>query len=204
MKSESFWRNFLTGLLVLAPAFLTVAILQLLFGWIYHLIIDPAARLAAFALSRDEASIMVHILIAIGFVLMITAIGFATRLLVLRRFFSFGETMVRRMPMVGPIYGTMREIADTFAGEKRGLFSRVVLLEWPGKGMYAVGFVTAEKEGGMAHVFVPHAPTPASGFLILAPRESLIPLDITVEEGMRLVISAGVSGPVLKLPEKKA
>ncbi len=203
-KRGWFWRSFLTGLLVVAPAFFTVSILQILFGWIYHLIIDPAAQLVAFALSRDEASIMVHVIISAGFVVMITVIGFATRLLLLRRLFGLGETVLRRVPMVGPIYGTMREIADTVAGQRRGLFHRVVLLEWPGKGMYAVGFVTSEKEGDLVKVFVPHAPTPASGFLILVPRESLVPLDISVEEGMRLVISAGVSGPAVKLPERKA
>ncbi len=84
-----------------------------------------------------------------------------------------------------------------------GLFSRVVLLEWPGRGMHAIGFVTAEK-GDVVSVFVPHAPTPASGFLVMAHRESLVLLDITVEQGMRLVISAGVSGPVIKLPERKS
>lgn len=203
LKRGWFWRSFLTGLLVVAPAFFTVSILQILFGWVYRMLVDPAARLAAFALSRDEASVMVHVIIAFGFIFVIAGVGLAARLLVLQRFFSLGETVVRRVPMVGPIYGTMREIADTFAGQRRGLFSRVVLVEWPGRGMHVIGFVTAEK-GDVVNVFVPHAPSPASGFLILMPRESLVPLGITVEEGMRLVISAGVSGPVVKLPERKS
>jgi len=210
---RAFGRNFLTGFLVVAPFFFTVAILQILFGWFYRLVIGPAGELVAFVLSREEASLMVHLLIIVGFVVAIALIGLGTRILVLRRFFGLGESLLRRVPMFGPIYGTMRGIADTFTGERRrGLFERVVLLEWPRQGMYAIGFVTQEARGEVqektpehvVNVFIPTTPNPTSGYLVLAPRESLIPLEMSVEEGMRLIISGGAVGPVVKLPGTKA
>ena len=210
ISSRGFWRNFLTGLLIVAPAFFTITILRLMFGWVYRMVIDPAAQLVAFGMSRDEASLMVHVVIAISFVLGITLIGFGTRVLLIRKFFSAGEDAVRKMPMVGKIYGTMREIANTFAGQRRGLFNRVVLLEWPRPGMYSIGFVTSEGKGEVQektpehviHVFIPTTPNPTSGYLVLAPNDSLIPLGMSVEEGLRLVISGGTSGPNVKLPQR--
>lgn len=152
---------------------------------------------------------MVRGAIAVAFIGLTAAIGWATRLLVVRRLFSIGEALVRRVPMVGKIYGTMRGIADTFSGARRGLFNRVVLVEWPRAGMYAIGFVTAEVEGEMqektpqhvVNVFIPTTPNPTSGYLVLAPRETLIELKMSVEEGMRLVISGGASGPMVKVPK---
>ena len=213
ISGRAFGRNFLTGLLVVAPFFFTLAILQILFGWVYRLAIDPVAELVALVLSREEASRMVHLLIVLGFVVAIALIGFATRILVLRRFFGLGESLLRRVPMFGPIYGTMRGIADTFTGERRrGLFQRVVLLEWPRQGMYAIGFVTQEGKGEVqektpehvVNVFIPTTPNPTSGYLVLAPRETLIPLKMSVEEGMRLIISGGAVGPTVDLPRTNA
>ena len=210
MLTRGFWRNFLTGLLIVAPAFFTITILRAIFGWIYQLVVDPVAQVVAFGMSRDEASVMVHVVIAIGFVIGIALIGFGTRVLLIRRLLSLTESGVRKMPMVGKIYGTIREIADTFAGQRRSLFHRVVLLEWPRAGVYSIGFVTSEGQGEVQektpehviHVFIPSTPNPTSGFLVLAPNDSLISMDMSVEEGMRLVISGGVSGPNVKLPKK--
>ena len=210
MLGRGFWRNFLTGLLIVAPAFFTITILRAIFGWIYQLVIDPVAQVVAFGMSRDEASVMVHIVIAAGFVIGIAFIGLAARVLLIRKLLTSAESGVRKMPMVEKVYGTIREIADTFAGQRRSLFNRVVLLEWPRPGMYSIGFVTSEGQGEVqektpehvVHVFIPTTPNPTSGYLVLAPRESLISLDMSVADGMRLVISGGVSGPSVKLPKR--
>lgn len=207
---QKFWRNFLTGLLVIFPALVTLGILQFLFGWIFRMVVDPVAKLVAFMMSQEQASWMVRLMIAAGFVGFTAAIGWGTRLLMIRRVVSLGEAVVRKVPMVGKIYGTLREIADTFAGRRKGLFSRVVLVEWPKAGVYSIGFVTAEVEGEMqaktpvhvVNVFIPTTPTPTSGFLVLVPRDSLISLTLSVEEGMRLVISAGASGPIVEVPKE--
>ncbi len=206
---KKLWRNFLTGLIVILPALLTIAFLKLLFGWIVALVIDPFARLITPFVERGWAVALARLGVAVAFVLVVAFIGFGTRILILRRIFGLGELFVRRVPMVGKVYGTIREIADTFAGGRHGAFSRVVLLEWPRKGLYAIGFITSEGKGEVqektpeyvVNVFVPTTPNPTSGYLILADRSSLIPLEMSVEEGLRLVISGGVVGPSVKVKE---
>lgn len=208
-RAHGFSKHFLTGLVIIFPAFITISILQLLFGWVYQILIGPVAELVAWIVPGVEPSFLVQGIIMVFFVLGIAFIGFGTRVLLLRRIFGLGEALVRRTPIVGKIYGTMREIADTFAGDRKSLFGRVVLLEWPRAGMYAIGFVTSEGQGEVqektpehvVNVFIPTTPNPTSGYLVLAPRESLISMNMSVEEGMRLVISGGASGPAVKVPK---
>ncbi len=209
---RGFWRSFLTGLVVLLPALVTVAILQLLFGWFFRVFINPVARAVALVLPVEmQSPVLARLLIVIAFVLMVALIGFGTRVILVRRFMRVGESLIRKVPIVGKIYGTSREIADSFSGERKGLFGRVVLLEWPRQGMYAIGFVTSEGQGEVqaktpehvVNVFIPTTPNPTSGYLVLAPRESLINLEMSVEDGLRLVISGGVTGPNVRVPDSK-
>jgi uncharacterized membrane protein len=202
------WKNFFTGLLVIFPAVLTLSILQLLFGWILRGVIDPLVRWIVPGIAPGWVALLVRLGITFGFVIVVAGIGFGTRILVVRRLLNLGDALVRRVPMVGKIYGTIREIADAFGGGRRGAFSRVVLLEWPRRGMYVIGFVTSEGKGEVQdktpetiiNVFVPTTPNPTSGYLILADQNSLIPLEMSIEDGMKLVISGGVVGPGIKSP----
>ena len=205
------WKYFLTGLLVLMPALITLAIVQLIVGWLYGIFIRPVTRLVGLGLPPGaDSQFLVRLFIIAGFIVAVLALGFATRVLLVRRLMDIGETLVRRVPIVGTIYWTTREISQTFTGAKRGLFTRVVLLEWPRPGMYSIGFVTSEGQGEVqqktpehvVNVFIPTTPNPTSGFLVLAPRESLINLTMSVEEAMRLVISGGVVGPNVQIPQK--
>ncbi len=206
------WKNFLTGLLVLLPAFLTFTIVRMVFRWIYGLVINPVAQLISPWVPQGWIYLLVKIGILVGFIFVVAAVGLGTRLLLVRRLFTVGENLVRRVPIVGRIYNAVREIADAFRGEKRGVFTRVVLLEWPRKGLYALGFVTSEGKGEVqektpehvVNVFVPTTPNPTSGYLMLVDREALIPLDMSVEDGMKLVISGGVVGPEVLNPQQKA
>ena len=210
MRGRTLWRSFLTGLVVVFPAMVTLGLLQLMLGWIFRSFIDPVANFIAFLTDMPATTLPVRLAVSACFVLGLVLIGFATQLLILRRLFALGEGLVRRVPMVGKVYWTMREIANTFSGQRKSLFSRVVLLEWPRPGIYSLGFVTSEGEGEVQektqghviNVFIPHIPNPTSGYLAMVPRESLIPLEMSVEEGMRLVISGGMSGPGPKLPQK--
>lgn len=212
MKGRGFWRSFLTGLVVIFPALVTLGVLQLMLGWIFKSVIDPVARFVAFLLDMPATTLPVRLVVALCFVVGLAVVGFGTRVLVFRRFFALGEELFRRVPMIGRIYGTMREIASTFTGRRKSLFNRVVLVEWPRPGVYSIGFVTSEASGEMQektpeyviNVFIPTTPNPTSGFLVLVPREALIPLEMSVEEGMRLVISGGLSGPGVKVPRRSA
>ena len=203
-------RNFLTGLLVIFPAIITGIVINAIFIWTSKLVINPLEKLFFPGALPQEVSVLARLAILIGFIAVVIGLGFATRVLVVRRFLTLGEALFRKVPMVGKMYGSIREISNTFMGRRKGVFSEVVLLEWPRLGIYAIGFVTSVAGGQVqektpAHiinVFVPTTPNPTSGYLVLAPEESLIRLNLSVEEGMRIVVSGGVSGSKSQFPRK--
>ena len=201
--------NFLTGLIVLAPAYFTYLIVRFVLGQIVRFF-APVFRVLEPHLTSAWITLLIRAAAVVAFVGGVTVIGWATRILVFRRLFSAVEYRLRRLPMVGKLYSAMRDIAQAFSGEHKTAFNRVVLVEWPGKGRYAVGFVTQDGKGEVqaktpehvVNVFVPTTPNPTSGFLILTDREALIPLDMSVEDGLKLVISGGVVGPPVQSPSK--
>jgi len=189
--------------LVIFPAILTFFILDLLFGWVFEGIVNPLVHVVNQWLPVVVSPALMRILVIVSVVLVIAIVGFATRLLLIQRVIALGEKLVRSLPMVGKIYGTIREILDTIGGNKGGVFKRAVLVEWPRPGVYAVGFVTAEGRGEIQQkteqpvvsVFVPTTPNPTSGYLLMVSPDSMKPLDMSVEDGMRFVISGGVVMP---------
>ena len=108
--------------------------------------------------------------------------------------------------MVSKVYKAFRQISHAFLVRDKSLLQRVVLLEYPRRGVYSIGFVTSEKYDqtqlnippGIINVFVPTAPNPTSGVLLLAPQKELTDLDMSVEEGLKLVISGGSVVPSKK------
>ena len=114
------------------------------------------------------------------------------------------------VPLLGTIYGTLRQLLETIFSDKSVAFREVVLVEYPRKGIYALGFVSGEahktcqhKEGRtLINVFVPTTPNPTSGFLLLFDCEDLIKLDLSVEDGIKMVVSSGLVSPDDKLREQ--
>ncbi len=197
-RMQAFWRNFLTGFLIVLPAAITFVILQFLFGWGVEYVIDPVANLfARFGLSH-LTMFFVRVSVAVGLVLLLVFLGFATHILVIKRLLSYGEKILLGLPVVGKIYGTVREISDHFGESERKIFRRVVLVEWPGPGLYTLGFVTSESSGNMVNVFIGTTPTPLTGFLIFVEKELLIPLDMSIEDALKLIVSGGIAGPHIK------
>jgi uncharacterized membrane protein len=128
---------------------------------------------------------------------MLTA-GLAGRTLV-----RLGERLLSRMPVVRGVYGTLKQIFETVLAQKSRSFREVVLVEYPRRGVGAIGFVTGPTSGEiqacsgeeLVNVFVPTTPNPTSGFLLFVPRSDLIHLDMSVEDGIKMVISGGIVGP---------
>ncbi|HAI21697.1 MAG TPA: hypothetical protein DCM14_07380, partial [Clostridiales bacterium UBA8153] len=113
------------------------------------------------------------------------------------------EAIILRAPMVRGVYLAFKQVVEALTSVSGAPFDRVVLVEYPRRGLYAIGFVTGrpwvEVEGGAGDevmtVFVPTTPNPTSGFLILVPRSQLVKLDMTVEDGLKLVVSGGMVVP---------
>jgi uncharacterized membrane protein len=126
-----------------------------------------------------------------------------------RRVVDFGEYMVSKIPLVRPLYGAVKQLILAIFGDTHDAFKRVVLVEYPRKGVYSLAFVTAQTSGEiqekmgnkMLSIFLPTTPNPTSGFFLVLPEEDTIPLSMSVEEAFKLLISGGVVEPGGSAPQ---
>lgn len=154
---------------------------------------DPANYLP-FGVPGIGILVMVVLLILIGWF----AAGFVGRSLM-----RAGERVLDRMPVVRSIYGTLKQIFETVLAQSSRSFREVVLLEWPRRGLWVIGFVTGPTKGEIGrhfdgdfiNVFLPTTPNPTSGYLVFLPARDCIRLDMSVEDGIKLVISGGIVAP---------
>ena len=187
---------FLTGLLVLAPATITIYVLWRLFFWVDHLL----------GTTLRGGYIRPGGIPGLGFVTVlaiILVVGFLANNFLGRQVGVLLEAILQRVPVFRGFYGTLRQVGEALLGEKRGAFQRVVLIEYPCAGRYALAFVTASPATGVTHpdgsplvgVFLPHSPNPTTGFLLFYPETSLIPTSLRVEQAIKMVVSGGVVSP---------
>ena len=192
-------RYMLTGVMVLVPVFLTVWALVALLAWSDNVLrlIPPSYRpeaLLGFPLPGLGLLMTLFIVFLIG--------GFVANVMG-RQLLGFGERLLERIPLVRWFYFSSKRILEALFFKGRDSFRRVVLIEYPRKGLYSIGFVSGEARGKIdaaIHgrcftVFVPTTPNPTSGYLIVVPESEIIPLNWTVDEAFNFVISAGVLLP---------
>ena len=187
-------RNWLiAGLLVILPLAVTGYILVAMFRFLDHLL-GP-----------------VFVFFGIGFpglglvsgVLLILVTGAMTSNVLGRRIVHAFDRLVLHIPFARTIYSATKQLSDSLLQQNRGAFKRAVLVEWPSQGLYTVGFVTGETRGEaqektkerVINVFVVTTPNPTTGFLALVPESQVIPLDMSVEDALKLVVSAGIIVP---------
>lgn len=135
---------------------------------------------------------------------MLTLIGWITAGLLGRLFLRASEAVLRRMPVVSSIYSWVKQIFETVFHERASPFREVVLIEFPRKGLWRIGFITGKTPGttqdivpgGLVNVFLPGTPNAASGFLVLVPTGDIYRVDLTPEEALKLVVSAGIATPL--------
>lgn len=198
---------FFSGLLALAPLFLTVIFLTYLVRLTDRLIVNPVFDLLPVSqLDRLPVEIVTKLCIALVVVLMLCLIGFLTQKFLFRRLSDAGDAILRTIPVFNKVYTSIRDIAEAFFGDKSGVFKRAVFLEYPRKGIWALGFVTNEKQWvlcdktcrELVSIFVPSPPNPATGFFVFAPKDELLDAGVSVEEGVKMVISGGAAVPAPK------
>ena len=197
---------FFTGLVVAAPIGLTVYItrwfVELIDTWFVPLI--PAQYQPDTVLPFDIPGL--GLVIA---VILLTLLGAFTANFFGRAILNFAERLVDRMPVVRSIYGAIKQIFETVISQSTTSFRDVGMIEYPRKGIYTIVFVTSQTQAHLGlrygldliSVFLPTTPNPTSGFLLYVPREDVTILDMTIEEGAKLIISAGLVEPK-KLPVK--
>lgn len=214
MKSQfQRWRgNFLTGLAVVLPAVITLAIVRWLFGTVSS-ITDLLLFFLPRALTHEHGGegpmYWYWSLAALALaVVLLVIVGRAARNYFGRRIIEIVDLWISRVPLMNKIYGTIKQVNLAFSSSKKSAFKQVVLIEYPRKGVYTVAFVTSEDHPEASArlgtdtvgVFVPTTPNPTSGFLLVVPRAEVIPLDMSVADGIKYVISLGSVVPGYELP----
>jgi len=196
---------FITGLLVLVPIGTTALIVYKVFDLAdrkIRILLEPHIDALCQLLFNRTIPIPPYGVGLVVTVLVILAAGILARNLIGRRLISLAEKVMLRLPFVNRIYTAIKQISDAFLRRKTNLFQEVVLIEYPRRGIYSLGFVTGEApkvfdrlEGDSVCIFVSTTPNPTSGVLVVVPRRDVIPLNISVEDGMKMVISGGVVIP---------
>ena len=191
---------FFTGLMLLAPLAVTLAA----FVWLVSLV-GGTFRGTFFLwvpselLDNKKLALVWDILATGMVVVLVTGLGFVSRQVLGRYFGGVAERVIQGIPGIGALYNTVKQIVETFGGENRAAFSKVVLVQFPRAGCYSIGFFTNSTGGEAAQrtgqdlvsVFVPTTPNPTSGFLLLLPRAEVLELEMSVRDGMKFVISGG-------------
>ncbi|WP_017925821.1 DUF502 domain-containing protein [Thioalkalivibrio sp. HL-Eb18] len=201
-------RYLIAGLLVWLPLIVTGFIIKLLVDLLDFtiLLLPPAWRPEALlGFSIPGAGIVIAIV-----VVFVTGVIVAN--IVGRKLVSLGESIVHRIPLVSSIYGAVKKLTETVLADGGQAFRKVVLIEYPRRGLWSVGFLTGTGAGEVQDrterdvitVFVPTTPNPTSGFVLLVPREEAIELDMTVEDGLKFVMSMGVVTPLSSPTEAPA
>jgi len=191
---------FLTGIIVTAPIGITIL---LVWQFIDFLDNQVASLLPA---RYNPENYLPFSIPGLGLLIMLAFLTFAGWLaagLAGRTLVRLGERLLSRMPVVRSVYGTLKQIFETVLAQSSRSFREVVLIEYPRRGIGAIGFVTGPTRGEvqecsddeLVNVFLPTTPNPTSGFLLFVPKKDVIHLDMTIEEGIKMVISGGIVAP---------
>jgi uncharacterized membrane protein len=177
----------LAGLVVLLPIWLTVFTVVWLFEHVDSAIAAPIRAYVGVPLPG----------VGIVFALLLTLlVGWLTTHIMGQQLVQFGERTILRIPLVRVLYGGVKQVIEAVFSAKEQAFSRVALIEFPRKGIFCLGFVVGELPGtNLVRVWVPPGPSPTAGPVLLIPQEELVILPMTVEDGLKLVVSAGVLTP---------
>lgn len=204
---------FVSGLLLLAPVGVTVFVINFLIQKIGI----PTRQLIFFFIPPSGSSyiwmeygLYVAAIVFVG--CLITLLGWLSKLLIGRILVNTFERIVDNVPVVRSVYNTVKQIRDTFVQQEKAVFQKSVLIEYPRKGIWVLGFMTGHGKGEiqartqseLINVFVPTTPNPTSGFLLIVPSEEVHDLDMSIPDAMKLIISGGaVVPPWQKGPEGK-
>jgi len=189
------WKLFLNGLLTILPIIITIGVFKITFDFIMGWL-KPLRKFVPTYLDIPYGEVILVILI-------IFAIGTILKIFVLRSIINTIESLVIRVPFVRPVYSGIKQLVQAVSGQDKITFKKVVLIEFPRKGMYSLGFLTSELEKELAptddekyfNIFIPTTPNPTSGYFIMMPERDIHVINITRQEAMAMIISGGIIQP---------
>lgn len=202
--------GFITGIAILAPLAVTVFVVTFLVTRVGA----PAGQIIfqnlfdEFPNQNSPAWWVINIVATIVVFIFITGVGFLSRYFFGKFILNVGERLINLMPLVNTVYKTVKQIVDTFSEQQKAIFQKVVLIQYPKEGTYAIAFLTSDAKGEIqartgkevVNVFLPTTPNPTSGFLLMVPIEEVIELEMSIGDGMKLIISGGAVSPKYPKP----
>ena len=200
---------FLTGLILVGPIYITVSLTWWFINWVDNIVrpfIPIAYRTETYLPWRIPGTGLILALVAL------TLLGFLTANFVGRRMVAAGENILNLMPVVRPIYKSLKQIFETLFSKSGSTFRKCGLVEFPSPGMWSLVFLSQPASPEIAarlpeteHIaaFMPCTPNPTTGFFFYVPRRDIIDLDITVEQAMTLLMSAGIAQPGGSAPDQQ-
>jgi len=199
IKKATFKSVFLTGLLVLVPLAITL--------WVLNLVIGTMDQTLLLLPESWRPERMFHMrLPGLGAVLtlaFIFGVGLLTHNFIGQKLVEWWNVLVRRIPIVGPLYGSIQQVSDTLLSSNGNAFRKALLIEYPRKGSWTIAFLTGIPGGDVVNhlredhvsVYVPTTPNPTSGFFLMVPKSEVVELDMTVDAALKYIVSMGVVAP---------
>ncbi len=178
---------FLAGLATLLPIYISIWLIIWLFNMVDNILKPLLAPIFGFAVPGLGFIIIISFIILLGFI--------STNILG-NKMLGWWENVMHKIPLLGKVYGAVKRITDSIFSSNKGAFKQVALIEFPRPGIYSLGFVTNEEfpyvKRDTYSIFIPTTPNPTSGWFVVLPREDVTILDINVDQGMEIIISAGM------------
>ncbi|QPV63610.1 DUF502 domain-containing protein [Halosimplex litoreum] len=192
--------SFVAGLILVAPLAVTLYILRILVSFSLQFI-DPLVAELGLIETAANVELAAQILAVVLIVAVVTALGLLAQWSIGRHLFGNLGRTINIVPLVSTIYGGVRQVATSLV-DTGSQFERTVLVEYPRDDVYSIGFVTGEgtasfdeATGDRAHsVFLPNSPNPTAGRLVMVPESEIHETDMSVREGMRMIVTTGIGG----------
>ena len=177
------------GVATLLPLYLTYVVLKLLFESLEQISVPILTGLGV-----DIPGLGIILTIVLIYLL-----GLAVTNFLGKKIFNLGENLVKKVPVVNIVYTTLKQITDTFTTGTPDGFEGAVYIEYPRKGIWTMAFISGKSENKSGvpyfHLFVPTTPNPTSGYFLIIPQSETVPTDMSVENGLKTIISGGLLAP---------
>jgi uncharacterized membrane protein len=196
--------GFFAGAILVAPLVVTVwafsRIIDLVGGTfrpVFFFYLPEAVR------NNPNLELGWDILATLLVIITVTCLGLISRIFFAKLFLGTAERLIQGIPGIGAVYNTVKQVVDTFGKQNRSLYNKVVLIEFPRKGSWTMGFLTNKVQGepqqrtgeDLWTIYVPTTPNPTGGYMVMIPAKDVIELDMTVGDGMKMLLSAGAFIP---------
>ncbi|BAZ37819.1 hypothetical protein NIES4101_37440 [Calothrix sp. NIES-4101] len=202
--------DLIAGLLVVIPLATTIWLTITIANWVINFLTQVPKQLNPFDGLHPILVNILNLLVGLAVPLVsILAIGLMARNIAGRWLLDFGEKFLQAIPLAGQVYKTLKQLLETILKDSNGKFRRVILVEYPRRGIWAIAFVTgvisndiqSQMSRPMLSVFIPTTPNPTTGWYAVIPEDEVVNLSISIEDAFKIVVSGGIVAPNSQLPQ---